>query len=464
MESVSDGGHSPILVDFFFPGPVALDWYPPRPQLPPLLRLGSTELRQSPEWKILVDSWATSPAVALLASDTPHTVHSLSAALVGALQHLVILAGGWLCRPPSRRTAYDSDELRQARRILALLSRLHAQLSKPAASSLPGSWRRSWLHLLGRLAKASIQLPQSSVPTLTAAVHQALASQRSLIARITRDMRKARHHRWKQLLPTLWKERPGVIFHWLHDSGAPWGTTPILDESGMQCLSLEAVDGAVKRYWVDSILRTHALVDGPSQWSIFLASRFGSHIPVVEWPHPPWSAERVHMVLGRMREGAAPGALGIPLAIWKVLPQCWSMAVARILLMVESEGIWPAEWTSAYVAMIPKSSGGSRPQDQRPITVLDLLYRIWAKGVVLSWQSTLQTFFLGPAAMGFRAGAGTLHVAQLLSDIISLQRQRRQELWLASFDIQKCFDTLPWWAVFGVLRHAGVAPQIVACF
>ena len=29
-----------------------------------------------------------------------------------------------------------------------------------------------------------------------------------------------------------------------------------------------------------------------------------------------------------------------------------------------------------YVALIPKASGGTRPQDQRPIAVLDVLYRL----------------------------------------------------------------------------------------
>ena len=66
--------------------------------------------------------------------------------------------------------------------------------------------------------------------------------------------------------------------------------------------------------------------------------------------------------------------------------------------------------------------------------------------------------------MGFRAGSGTLHVAQILSDLMALQRRRRKQLWLASFDVEKCYDTLPWWAVFGVIERAGIAPRLVACF
>jgi hypothetical protein len=66
--------------------------------------------------------------------------------------------------------------------------------------------------------------------------------------------------------------------------------------------------------------------------------------------------------------------------------------------------------------------------------------------------------------MGFRAGAGTLHVTQLLQDLMLLQRRRREQLWLASFDVLKCYDTLPWWAVFGVMRRAGVGSHVVQCF
>ena len=30
--------------------------------------------------------------------------------------------------------------------------------------------------------------------------------------------------------------------------------------------------------------------------------------------------------------------------------------------------------------------------------------------------------------------------------------------------MEKCFDSLPWWAVFGFLRHAGVRESVVRCF
>ena len=84
-----------------------------------------------------------------------------------------------------------------------------------------------------------------------------------------------------------------------------------------------------------------------------------------------------------------------------------------------------------------------------------MVYRLWAKGVTLTWAPLLHGEYLGQAAMGFRAQMGTLHVAQLLSDLIILQRRRCQTLWLVSFDVEKCFPSLPWWGIFGVLEHVG---------
>jgi hypothetical protein len=238
----------------------------------------------------------------------------------------------------------------------------------------------------------------------------------------------------------------------------------VLDDAGQQCTTTTAVDQAVRAYWVDQVLRQHALVDGPSCWRLFEQSMFGSFIPTLDWPHHPFTGASVRVALNKMRDGAAPGIPGVPLAVWKALPDSWMAAVAQLLNLVEAEGIWPAEWLTAYVVMIPKASGGTRPRDQRPITVLPLLYRVWSKAITLEWAAVLQRAYLGQAALGFRAQSGTLHVAQLLSDIIVMRRRQKAELWLVSFDIEKCYDSIPWWALFGMMRRSGVAQAIIRAF
>lgn len=463
QDEVRDGGHSPVLVT------LALDtgyimWRPPRPRLPDVLVTRSAVLTSSPAWSTLMEGWLASAQVQALKGREGETLDSLSEALRRALDHLVALAGGWVSRPSVRRLAYDSGPIRRCRALLADLHRLETWCSR--LGSGVGTWPTALVSVIASLKRRGLVLPVDvSLTALGEAARVSAASCRRDLEGLLRACRQERTKRFRAVLPRLWKEDLGVIQRWLRGETMPWGTRPVLDSAGQQCMSVEAVDAAVQAFWVGSILQKHALVDEDAAWASFQGSRFGPYLPSgPDWPSVPWTADRVTSVLRSMREGAAPGVTGIPIAVWRSLPSPWPEAVARLLTLVEAEGRWPAEWVEAYVAMVPKASGGSRPQDQRPITVLEIIYRLWAKGVVLQWRSTVQHAFLSDAAFGFRSGRGTLHAAQLVADIIALSRVRGSELWLVSFDLAKCFDSLPWWAVFRLLRAAGAGEQTVQCF
>ena len=62
----------------------------------------------------------------------------------------------------------------------------------------------------------------------------------------------------------------------------------------------------------------------------------------------------------------------------KVLPVSWYDGLARILTKVEDLGVWPDGLLDAYIAMIPKTDGDATPLGQRPLSVLPVVYRIWA--------------------------------------------------------------------------------------
>lgn len=464
LTDIRDGGHSPVMVHLLLSGPVAINWQQPRARLPDLLYQTSKELRSSPIWSALLERWEQHSAVcAALDPGTIHSAAALSTAVMAALQHLVTLAGGWTTRQTERRKAYDSDEVRRLRRRLAELHHLE-QLTRGVGESSLGSWPRAWEQLCASLRRRGLVLPRTTAVALRAAVLQAARETREKVHQLNRTMRQQRHLRWHNALPQLWQTRPGVVYHWLQAPTSAWGCTPIVDDAGQQCLTVTAVDRAVQSFWVDQVLRQHQAVDGAARWRLFEASEFYPHVPVLDWPYTSWTAALVGAALRAMGERSSPGLPNIPVAVWKALPPTWLATIARLLNLVEAEGQWPAEWLDAYVVMIPKAAGGSRPRDQRPITVLPLVYRIWAKGVTLQWQPVMQHTYLGQAAMGFRAQSGTLHVAQLLSDLIMLSHTRGTELWLVSFDIEKCYDSVPWWALFGMMRRTGIAEPVVRSF
>ena len=63
---------------------------------------------------------------------------------------------------------------------------------------------------------------------------------------------------------------------------------------------------------------------------------------------------------------------------FKVLPVSWYDELARILTLVEDTGVWPDGLLDAYIAMIPKADGDATPLGQRPLSVLPVVYRVWA--------------------------------------------------------------------------------------
>ena len=462
LDTVQDGGHSPVLITLALEA-AHIDWQPPRPRPPPLLFEPSASLSELSEWTSIVEQWLASAEVKALDPHVVESLDSLAAALRAALHRVVVLAGGWATRPKKRRRAYDSNAIRHHRALLGDLLRIVAECSRTAG--VPGPWPYHWQLRLDDLARRGVPLPRfGTIADLADAASAAADMHRRALQELVQAHRSERCRRFRAALPRLWKEDIGVIQRWLRAEAPPWGSRPVLDASGQQCMTPSAVDAAVRLFWVDGVLRQHVTVDDDVRWKAFLDSPFGGHIPSATWPSARWTADRVRSALRAMREAASPGMTGIPIAVWRSLPSPWPEAIARLLALVEEEGRWPAAWLDAYVAMIPKSSGGTRPQDQRPITVLEVLYRIWAKGTVQLWTPTLQQSILSDAAFGFRANRSTLHAAQVVSDLIHLQRKRRAGLWLASFDLAKCFDSLPWWAVFRMLRAAGVEERIVRCF
>ena len=66
------------------------------------------------------------------------------------------------------------------------------------------------------------------------------------------------------------------------------------------------------------------------------------------------------------------------------MPVSWYDGLARILTKIEDSGVWPDGLLDAYIAMIPKVDGDAAPLGQRPLSVLPVVYRIWASARMVS--------------------------------------------------------------------------------
>ena len=78
------------------------------------------------------------------------------------------------------------------------------------------------------------------------------------------------------------------------------------------------------------------------------------------------------------------------LIIFSCGPAPWDDELAGILTLVEDTGVWPEGLLDAYIAMILKSDGDATPLGQRPLSVLPVVYRVWASARMVQIEGWLK--------------------------------------------------------------------------
>ena len=141
----------------------------------------------------------------------------------------------------------------------------------------------------------------------------------------------------------------------------------------------------------------------------------------------------------------------------KVLPVAWFDGLARILSKVEDFGVWPDGLLDAYIAMIPKVDGDATPLGQRPLSVLPVVYRVWASAGMLQLEPWFRSWV--PSCV-FSAGGGrssveawfttALDIEEVLSGVV----QGDVHVFVA--DVVKSFDTVDRGILDRVLSSLGL--------
>ena len=158
----------------------------------------------------------------------------------------------------------------------------------------------------------------------------------------------------------------------------------------------------------------------------------------------------LHQLTGLMladvvqRKGATAGSLdGWGWRELKVLPVAWYDGLARILAKVEGIGAWPDGLLDAYIAMIPKTDGDATRLGQSPLSVLLVVYRIWASARVVQLEEWFRS--LVPDSV-FSAGGGRVSVEAWYATALDIEEvlagATDSDVHLLVADVIKSFDTV----------------------
>ena len=152
-----------------------------------------------------------------------------------------------------------------------------------------------------------------------------------------------------------------------------------------------------------------------------------------------------------------PSAMGLDgwsLQDLRALPDRVLQWLAQLLTLIEGMGQWPTLLAQGYTSLIPKP-GEEGPLGTRPLTVLSMVFRLWA-GTRLCEVMRWQEAWVHPRACGFRLARGAVDAATVTQVLLELARLKGWRLEGLSFDYVKCFDLIPQAVVLRIARELGM--------
>ena len=123
---------------------------------------------------------------------------------------------------------------------------------------------------------------------------------------------------------------------------------------------------------------------------------------------------------------------------------------------MERLGKWPTCLAEGYTTLIPKE-GPPGPLNTRPLTVLSIVYRLWA-GVRLVDAIAWQEAWAHPVAFGFRPARSALDGAAVTQVHLELCRLRGWAVAGMSIGYVKCFDLIPQAVMLALALELGMDP------
>ena len=208
------GGHAPVVARLRTEG-MSIDWWPGRAALPEVLRQPRLLLEGSAEWDALVCKWRVSEAgKAALEPPAELGAGAYWMLLRDALLHLVVLAGGWRESKPHRRAAYESNVVRRLRRQVGLLWKMKSMFMKMDTATCAGPWPYSLHRIAGELRTLVVSGLDVPLVRLGKALSDNIQYINGKIRKVAAEERAERLQRWKDSLPRLWHDSPGVVYRW----------------------------------------------------------------------------------------------------------------------------------------------------------------------------------------------------------------------------------------------------------
>jgi len=177
-----------------------------------------------------------------------------------------------------------------------------------------------------------------------------------------------------------------------------------------------------------------------------------------------FTQEEVKEAIQEAHEASASGPSGQSIVFYKLIfmmvPELMTTALNQLIFTPRLGEDTAFQWIkNRKIIYIPKKTQPKTPSDYRPLSLLEVLYKIPSR--ILNKRLTqILPQIIGPHQHGFMAQKGIQEPSILVTHMIQDANRENKPLQIVSFDIEKAFDRVSHICIKQALRAFGV-PEIM---
>lgn len=173
--------------------------------------------------------------------------------------------------------------------------------------------------------------------------------------------------------------------------------------------------------------------------------------------------EELKETTDKLAKGRALGPDGVPIEFFQLFQDKVGPTMLQILNNAMHEGLFNKLVTQGLIIFLPKKGDLCLLSNMRPLTLLNMLYKLYTKAFQLHLLPVLQKF-IGHLQNVFFLGRSIHHTILLINELLHRAIADGQDFILLKLDIHKTFDKLEWFFLFRVLDHIGHFCQGNYCY
>lgn len=170
----------------------------------------------------------------------------------------------------------------------------------------------------------------------------------------------------------------------------------------------------------------------------------------------PFELGELQEAVNAMKKHKCPGPDGAPVELFQVM---WDK-LGPLILRVLNEGIanvaFNEKISQGLIVLLPKKGDQKRISNKRPITLLNVVYKIGAKAMQRRLTPILQRIVY-PQQSAFLPGRNIHHSLVMLGEMLNQAALSGENYVLLKLDVVKAFDTMEWPFLLEVLERGGFA-------